>query len=107
MAESKLKNIMSECKRVLIPGGYLELMLLDLDIVNMGVQTRRAVRELKFKMTTADKQISLRPIIDNVQGILGSRGFTNISRCVVGVPVAGRPTGSADSSTSSRSSIAS
>ncbi|KIW73429.1 hypothetical protein PV04_01550 [Phialophora macrospora] len=104
MAESKMKNIIAECRRVLLPGGYLELMLLDLDIVNMGVQTRRAVRELKFRMTTADKQISLRPIIDNFQSVLGSRGFTNISRCVVGVPVAGRPTGSADSSSSSRSS---
>jgi hypothetical protein len=104
MAEAKMKNIISECRRVLMPGGYLELMLLDLDIVNMGVQTRRTVRELKYRMTTADKQISLRPIIDNVQGVLGSRGFANISRCVVGVPVAGRPTGSADSSSSSRSS---
>ncbi|KAJ9607221.1 hypothetical protein H2200_008293 [Cladophialophora chaetospira] len=104
MAEAKLKNIIAECRRVLLPGGYLELMLLDLDIVNMGVQTRRAVRELKFRMTTADKQISLRPIIDNVQSVLGARGFANISRCVVGVPVAGRPSGSGDSSSSSRSS---
>ncbi|OAP65209.1 CMGC/CDK/CDK5 protein kinase [Fonsecaea erecta] len=104
MAEAKMKNIVSECRRVLEPGGYLELMLLDLDIVNMGVQTRRAVRELKYRMTTADKQISLRPIIDNVQSVLGARGFTNISRCVVGVPVAGRPSGSSDSSSSSRSS---
>lgn len=104
MAEAKMKNIIAECRRVLLPGGYLELMLLDLDIVNMGVQTRRAVRELKFRMTTADQQISLRPIIDNVQGVLGARGFSNISRCVVGVPVAGRPNGSLDSSSSSRSS---
>ena len=104
MAEAKLKNIIAECGRVLLPGGYLEMMLLDLDIVNMGVQTRRAVRELKFRMTTANKQLSLRPIIDNVQSVLGARGFANISRCVVGVPVAGRPTGSGDSSSSSRSS---
>ncbi|KAK5234483.1 hypothetical protein LTR47_004517 [Exophiala xenobiotica] len=104
MAEAKMKNIMSECRRILLPGGYLELMLLDLDIVNMGVQTRRAVRELKFRMTTADRQISLRPIIDNVQSMLGARGFSNISRCVVGVPVAGRPSRSTDSSSSSRSS---
>ncbi|EHY58190.1 hypothetical protein ABEF92_005598 [Exophiala dermatitidis] len=104
MAEAKLKNIISECRRVLLPGGYLELVLLDLDIVNMGVQTRKAVRELKLRMTTADSQISLRPIIDNVQGLLGARGFSGVSRCVVGVPVAGRPTGSTESSSSSRSS---
>ncbi|KAI1607875.1 hypothetical protein EDD36DRAFT_412739 [Exophiala viscosa] len=104
MAEAKLKNLMAECRRVLQPGGYIELMLLDLDIVNMGVQTRRAVRELKFKMTTADKHISLRPIIDNVQNVLGARGFSNISRCVVGVPVAGPPSKPGDSPSSSRSS---
>ncbi|KAL2441158.1 hypothetical protein ABEF95_012966 [Exophiala dermatitidis] len=104
MAEAKLKNIISECRRVLHPGGYLELLLLDLDIVNMGVQTRKAVRELKLRMTTADSQISLRPIVDNVQGLLGARGFSSVSRCVVGVPVAGRPTGSTESSSSSRSS---
>lgn len=104
MAEAKLKNLMAECRRVLRPGGFIELMLLDLDIVNMGVQTRRAVRELKFRMTTADKHISLRPIIDNVQSVLGARGFSNISRCVVGVPVAGRPSKSTDSPSSSRSS---
>ncbi|KIW15950.1 hypothetical protein PV08_06000 [Exophiala spinifera] len=104
MAEAKMKNIISECRRVLLPGGYMELMLLDLDIVNMGVQTRRAVRELKFKMTTADQQISLKPIIDNVQSLLGARGFSNISRCVVGVPVAGHPSRPTDSPSSSRSS---
>ncbi|EXJ89529.1 hypothetical protein A1O3_02596 [Capronia epimyces CBS 606.96] len=104
MPEAKMKNIISECRRVLLPGGYLELLLLDLDIVNMGVQTRRAVRELKFRLATADTQISLRPIIDNVQSVLSARGFSSISRCVVGVPVAGRPTGSAASSSSSRSS---
>ncbi|KAL6244724.1 hypothetical protein RBB50_008252 [Rhinocladiella similis] len=104
MAEAKMKNIIAECRRVLLPGGYMELMLLDLDIVNMGVQTRRAVRELKFRMTTADQQISLKPIIDNVQSLLGARGFSNISRCVVGVPVAGHPSKPTDSPSSSRSS---
>lgn len=104
MAEAKMKHIIAECRRILLPGGHLELMLLDLDIVNMGVQTRRAVRELKMRMTAADKQLSLMPIIDNIQNVVGARGFTNISRCVVGVPVAGRPAGSTDSSSSSRSS---
>jgi hypothetical protein len=79
-------------------------MLLDLDIVNMGVQTRRAVRELKMTMASANPEISLKPGIDNFQTILGGRGFTGLSRCVVGVPVVGRPSGSMDSSSSSRSS---
>ncbi|KAK5956593.1 hypothetical protein OHC33_002079, partial [Knufia fluminis] len=104
MPDSKLKNIVSECRRVLAPGGYLELMVLDLDIVNMGVQTRRAVKDLKIKMTAADRTVSLKPIIDNVQTVLGSNGFSNLSRCIVGVPVVGKPAGSLDSSSESRSS---
>ncbi|KAJ9650124.1 hypothetical protein H2198_010561 [Neophaeococcomyces mojaviensis] len=104
MPDSKLKNIVAECRRVLCPGGYLELMVLDLDIVNMGVQTRRAIKDLKIKMSTADRNISLKPIIDNVQTVLGANGFSNLSRCVVGVPVVGKPAASLDSSSESRSS---
>lgn len=99
-----MRNIVAECRRTLVPGGHLEIMLLDLDIVNMGVQTRRAVRELKMSMATADPEVSLKPGIDNFQTILGGRGFTGLNRCVVGVPVVGRPSGSMDSSSSSRSS---
>ena len=104
MPEAKLKSIITECRRVLVPGGHLEIMLLELDIVNMGVQTRRAVRELKMRMTDAAPDLDLKPTIDNFQTLLGGRGFTGLNRCVVGVPVTGRPTGSADSSSSSRSS---
>lgn len=104
MPEYKLRNIVSECRRILVPGGHLEIMLLDLDIVNMGVQTRRAVRELKMSMATTDPDVSLKPGIDNFQTILGTGGFTGFNRCVVGVPVVGRAFGSMDSSSSSRSS---
>ncbi|KAL4926015.1 uncharacterized protein BDV17DRAFT_163983 [Aspergillus undulatus] len=34
-------NIISECKRVLRPGGYLEMSILDHDMVNMGSQTSK------------------------------------------------------------------
>jgi hypothetical protein len=104
MPEFKMRNIVTECRRTLVPGGHLEIMLLDLDIVNMGVQTRRAVRELKMSMATTDPDVSLKPGIDNFQTILGTGGFTGFNRCVVGVPVVGRANGSMDSSTSSRSS---
>ena len=40
MAETTTRNIIAECRRTPVPGGHLEIMLLDLDIVNMGVQTR-------------------------------------------------------------------
>ena len=104
MSDRALQNLISEAKRVLAPGGHLELMLLDLDIVNMGTNTRRAIREMKIKITNSDSGISLKPISDNIQGILGRKGFANLNRCVVGVPVAGKIAGSMDSSSSSRSS---
>ena len=65
-------------------------MLLELDIVNMGVQTRRAVRELKMRMTEAAADLDLKPTIDSFQDLLGGHGFTGLNRCVVGVPVTGQ-----------------
>ncbi|MCJ1243121.1 hypothetical protein MMC30_000318 [Trapelia coarctata] len=88
-SEPSLRSAVSECKRVLRPGGYLELCILDMDMVNMGNRARRAVRGLKVKMQVADPSISLSPTSDTVQKMLGRRGFENLSRCVVGVPVAG------------------
>jgi hypothetical protein len=104
MSDRTLQNLITEAKRVLAPGGHLELMLLDLDIVNMGTNTRRAIREMKIKITNSDSSISLKPISDNIQAILGRKGFAKLNRCVVGVPVAGKIAGSMDSSGSSRSS---
>lgn len=88
-SESSLRSAVSECKRVLRPGGYLELCILDMDMVNMGNRARRAVRGLKVRMQVDDPSVSLSPTSDTVQKMLGRRGFENLSRCVVGVPVAG------------------
>ena len=66
MSETKMKSIITECRRVLVPGGHLEVMLLELDIVNMGVQTRRAVRELKMRMTESAADLDLKPTIDQL-----------------------------------------
>ena len=104
MSDRQLRNIITECKRVLAPGGFLELMLLDLDVVSMGGQTRRAVRDLKIRITSEHRAISLKPLSDNIQSHIGQQGFPRLSRCVVGVPVAGKASGSGDSSSSSRSS---
>ncbi|KAI4209911.1 MAG: hypothetical protein LQ351_007196 [Letrouitia transgressa] len=87
--ENSYYNAVSECKRVLRPGGFLEMSILDLDMVNMGNRARRAVRQLKERMQAAEPQISLKPVSDNVQKMLGRRGFENLSRCMVTVPVAG------------------
>jgi hypothetical protein len=103
MSDAVLKTALSECKRVLVPGGHLELSLMDLDITNMGTVTRHAVRNLKARMIGSDSNVSLKPVGDNIQNILGQRGFENLNRCVVGVPVAGK-VASSSGSRSSRSS---
>ncbi len=88
-SEDAYFNAISECKRVLRPGGFLEMSILDLDMVNMGNRARRAVRMLKVRMQTAEPEVSLKPVSDNVQKMLGRRGFENLSRCTFSVPVSG------------------
>lgn len=88
-SEASCYNAISECKRVLRPGGYLEMSILDLDMVNMGNRARRAVRMLKVRMQVADPEVSLKPASDNIQKMLGRRGFENLNRCMVNVPIAG------------------
>ncbi|PGH18926.1 hypothetical protein AJ80_04253 [Polytolypa hystricis UAMH7299] len=102
-SEEGLRNCISECKRVLRAGGYLELSVIDLDMVNMGNRTRKAVRMLKERMYMADSSVSLKPAGDNIQRLLGKRGFQNLNRCVVGVPVAGTVIRSSDTSSSNQS----
>ncbi|KAJ4384108.1 hypothetical protein N0V86_000953 [Didymella sp. IMI 355093] len=81
--------LLSEAKRVLRPGGYLEFSLLDLDLVNMGNCARRAVRQLKMDIHRVDDSISLRNISDEIIAGLGRKRFVECRSCVVGVPVAG------------------
>ncbi|CRG86623.1 hypothetical protein PISL3812_03633 [Talaromyces islandicus] len=102
-SEGGQRNIISECKRVLRPGGYLEMSVIDLDLLNVGSRGRKAVRTLKEKIFLADSDISLKPASDNIQRLLGTCGYDNLNRCMVSVPVAGMVGGSADSSNSSRS----
>ncbi|PNS21441.1 hypothetical protein CAC42_1220 [Sphaceloma murrayae] len=96
-----------ECKRVLRPGGFLELSVLDLDMMNMGTNARRALRNLKMDMHAKNEQISLRNLGDMMLTLIGRRGFDNIQRCIVGIPVAGRIPRSQDmsSDSDSRSSL--
>ncbi|KAH8726795.1 hypothetical protein GQ44DRAFT_612568 [Phaeosphaeriaceae sp. PMI808] len=90
LPSSQHRFILSEVKRVLRPGGYLEFSVLDLDLVNMGNRARRAVRGLKMRMQIADENTSLRNISDEIMAGIGRKGFVECNRCVVGVPVAGK-----------------
>jgi len=94
-----------ECKRVLRPGGHLEVTVLDLDLNFMGNRARKAVRGLKTRMQQRDQDITLRNTSDFLLRTIGRRGFEDVHRCVVGVPAAGRIPRSQDvSSRSSRES---
>lgn len=96
--EAAYRSSLMECKRVLRPGGYLEISVLDMDMMNMGSRARAALRGLKMQMQAEEHDISLKPIGDTIQKLLGRRGFENINRCLVGVPAAGRIPSSIDES---------
>ena len=88
-SEGAYLNATLECMRVLRPGGYLEMSILDLDMVNMGNKARKALRELKLRMQVAQPGVTLKPLIDNVQKMVKKSGFENLNRCILNVPVAG------------------
>lgn len=98
--EAAYRSSLMECKRVLRPGGYLEISVLDMDMMNMGSRARAALQGLKMQMQSEENDISLKPIGDTIQKLLGRRGFENINRCLVGVPAAGRIPSSIDESAS-------
>jgi len=90
-SETAYRIALSECKRVLRPGGYLEISVLDIDMLNMGNRARRAVRGLKMAMAAeaagAGTEVCLKPMSDFVLRLVGRRGFEGLQRCFVGVPV--------------------
>ncbi|OQE47499.1 hypothetical protein PENCOP_c001G08504 [Penicillium coprophilum] len=102
-SETVQGNIIQESKRVLRTGGYLEMSLLDRDMVNMGPHTRKAIRQLKEMTCLADSTLSLKPTSDSVQRELGAQGFDSLRRCMVRIPVAGMVVRSSDSSSSTHS----
>ncbi|KAK6601403.1 hypothetical protein H4I96_06744 [Botrytis cinerea] len=61
-------HILSESRRVLKPGGYIEITLLDLDI---------------------DEGVVLGSLGDMILRGLGARGFGDVKSCRVGIPVVG------------------
>ncbi|KAJ9142700.1 Methyltransferase domain-containing protein [Pleurostoma richardsiae] len=87
--EACYRNIIAEARRVLKPGGYIELSILDVDLNNMGNRGRRAVRRLKERIHDRAPDTSLASTADLMIRLLGRKGFTEIKTCRVGVPVAG------------------
>lgn len=100
--ESHYRNVINEARRVLKPGGYIELSILDVDMNNMGNNARRAVRRLKERMHIRAPNISLASSSDLILRLLGRKGFCDIKTCRVGVPLATVGAGSSSSTSSSR-----
>ena len=86
--ESHYRNIISEARRVLRPGGFIELSILDVDLNNMGNRGRRSVRHLKERIHARAPNTSLGSTADLMVRLLGRKGFFDIKSCRVGVPVA-------------------
>ncbi|KAI1806389.1 hypothetical protein F4811DRAFT_510833 [Daldinia bambusicola] len=92
--ESHYRNIISEARRVLKPGGYIELSILDVDLNNMGNRTRRSVRRLKERISARNPEYNLSSTADLILRLLGKKGFIDVKTCRVGVPVASAITSS-------------
>jgi hypothetical protein len=103
-ADDAYQVCFNEIKRTMRPSGYLEMSVLDLDLVNMGHTARKTIRDLKIRMHQQDSQISLWNHGDAFLTHLGKRDFENLRKCVVGIPVAGRIRRSHDSGSSSSGS---
>ncbi|WDK23242.1 hypothetical protein CGRA01v4_14534 [Colletotrichum graminicola] len=86
--ESHYRNIVSEARRVLKPGGYLELSILDVDLNSMGNRGRRTIRRLKERIHERNPDISIGSTSDLILRLLGRKGFSDVKTCRVGVPVA-------------------
>lgn len=109
--ESHYRNVINEARRVLKPGGYIELSILDVDMNNMGNRSRRAVRRLKERVHIRSPDINLASSSDLILRLLGRKGFSDIKTCRVGVPLASTISESSttvgqDSSSSSSSKTA-
>ena len=93
-SEEAYANVIKEFRRVLCPGSYLEIAVIDIDMVKMGQTTRRALRGLKQRKQIAEPRTSLKPLSDNIQKMLGGRAFGNMKQCMLEIPVAGSPSSS-------------
>ncbi|KAK4092261.1 hypothetical protein Purlil1_3514 [Purpureocillium lilacinum] len=106
-SEAQYRNIVNEARRVLRPGAFIELSILDVDLNNMGNRGRRTVRRLKEQIHERANDTSLASTADLMVRLLGRAGFTNIRAARVGVPVASSITRAESKPTDAKSKDAS
>ncbi|KAF3903766.1 hypothetical protein ABW20_dc0103707 [Dactylellina cionopaga] len=90
--------IITQCMRVLKPGGHLELSVLDIDMVNMGPRTKRTIDDIKVDLRKHQSgngsDWSKKTPSEKALRLMAKRGFTDITRCRVGLPTVGNVDGS-------------
>ncbi|TGZ79966.1 hypothetical protein EX30DRAFT_308287 [Ascodesmis nigricans] len=79
--------LLGECKRVLAPGGEIEVVVMESRLVGMGPRARRARRRRRER--EKEKEMQSESESQRVLKILERKGFEDIATCVLALPVVG------------------
>lgn len=90
LASSDHQFVLAGTNRVLRPGEYIEINVLDIDLVDMGNLGRRALHDVNERLSAANDSISLRNISGEVLSGIARQNFVEHNCCVVGLAVAGK-----------------
>ncbi|KAG6053366.1 hypothetical protein E4U17_004760 [Claviceps sp. LM77 group G4] len=104
--ESHHRNILREARRVLRPGGYIELSILDFDFNGMGGHAQRTVRHLRAKIQLQNSAMNLRAsTADLITRLLGNVGYADIKTARIGIPVTGSLSQNASQTSKTKSGL--